>query len=123
MQLVLDWLRYDFTSIRLSKGLSPQAVGHARHTSDTGARDAPPRAKKSDDFGLADPNNSDGTKLQAFFVELKQGRSDQGSLPCSRQPRSPSRTTLSSRYMHRLQRLPGAGSSNRRADRRACRSS
>jgi hypothetical protein len=32
-----------------------------------GARDAPPRARKSDDFGLADPNNSDSTKLKALF--------------------------------------------------------
>jgi hypothetical protein len=45
-----------------------------------GARDAPPRARKSDDFGLADPNNSNSKKLTAFFIaELRQGRSDQGS--------------------------------------------
>src|SRR4029077_1943632 len=88
-----------------------------------GARDAPPRARRSDDFGLVDPNNSNSTKLAAFvFVEFRQGRSDQDSLPCSTQPRSPSQTPLSSRHMHRLPRLLGAGSSNRRGDRRACRS-
>ena len=79
--------------------------------------------RKSDDFGLADPNNSNSTKLKAsFFAELRQGRIDQGSLPCSTQPRSPSQTPPSSRHTHRLLRLPGAGSSNRRGDRRACRS-
>src|SRR5713101_6350355 len=89
----------------------------------TGARDAPPRASKSDEFGLADLNNSSSTKLTDFlFPELRQGRSDQGSLPCSTQPRSPSQTPPSSRHTHRLPRLLGAGSSNRRGDRRACRS-
>ncbi len=53
---------------------------------------------------------------------LRQGRSDQGSLPCSTQPRSASQTPASSRQTHRLPRLPGAGSSNRRGDRHAWRS-
>src|ERR1017187_2769378 len=63
------------------------------------------------------------TKLKAFFfAELRPGRSDQGSSPCSTQPRRPSQTLPSSRHTHRLLRLLGAGSSNRRGDRRACRS-
>jgi hypothetical protein len=57
-----------------------------------------------------------------LFAAVRQGRSDQGSSPCSTQPRSPSQTPASSRHRHRLLRLPGAESSNRRQDRRACRS-
>src|SRR5277367_5416801 len=87
-----------------------------------GARDAPPRVRESDDFGLTDPTNSNRTKLKRFpFRRVRQGRSDQDSLPCSRQLRSPSQTPPSSRSMHKLLRLLGAGSSNRRADQRACR--
>ena len=86
-----------------------------------GARDAPPQARKSDDFRSADSNNS--TKWTVFFfAQLRQGRSDQGSSPCSTQPRTLSQTPPSSRYSHRLLRLPGAGSSSQTADRRACRS-
>jgi hypothetical protein len=58
----------------------------------------------------------------SHFADLSQGRSDQGSLPCSTQPRSPSQTPASSHHTRRLLRVPAAGSSNRRGDRRACRS-
>jgi hypothetical protein len=64
----------------------------------------------------------DTRSTPTFFADLRQGRSDQGSLPCSTQPRSPSRTPPSSRRSHRLLRALGAGSSNRRRDRRACQS-
>jgi hypothetical protein len=55
-------------------------------------------------------------------AELRQGRSDQGSSPCSMPPRSPSQTPPSSRRMRRPPRLPGAESSNRRQGRHGCRS-
>src|ERR1700733_8246591 len=58
----------------------------------------------------------------SFFADLRQGRSDQGSSPCSTPPRSPSPTPPSSRYTGRLLLLLGAGSSNRRGDRPASRS-
>ena len=51
---------------------------------------------------------------------ITQGRSDQGSSPCSRPPRSPARTPSASRCTHRLPRWPGAGSSNRRRGPRRC---
>src|SRR5208337_1197448 len=61
------------------------------------------------------------TKLTALFsAELRQGRSDQGSSPCSTQPRSPSQTPAASRCTHRLPRGLGAGSWNRRRDQRQC---
>jgi hypothetical protein len=53
---------------------------------------------------------------------ITQGRSDQGSSPCSRQRQSPSRMSPWSRRMHRPRRWPEAGSSNRRQDPHACRS-
>ena len=51
---------------------------------------------------------------------FRQGRSDQGSSPCSRQLRSPSQTPPSSRHRHRLPRGLGAGSWNRRRGQRQC---
>ena len=39
-------------------------------------------------------------------ADLRLSRSDPGSLPCSTQPRSPSRTPLSSRCRHRPRRWP-----------------
>src|SRR5580700_8545816 len=54
----------------------------------TGAQCAP--AKNSDVFASADANNSNGTSTASFFVNLRQGRSDQGSSPCSTPSRSPS---------------------------------
>ena len=59
---------------------------------------------------------------QLSFPELRQGRSDQGSSPCSTQRRSPSQTPPSSRYRHRPPQLPGVGSSNRRQGRHEYRS-
>src|SRR5580692_11308389 len=53
---------------------------------------------------------------------IRQGRSDQDSLPCSTRPRSPSQTPASSRYWHRLLRVPGVESVIQKADRHACRS-
>jgi hypothetical protein len=40
-----------------------------------GARDAPPRARKSDDFGLADPNNSKRHEVESFLFRRAQARS------------------------------------------------
>ena len=53
---------------------------------------------------------------------VRQGRSDQGSSPCSTPPRSPSQTPSSSRHRHRIPRWLGAGRWNRRQDRHECRS-
>jgi hypothetical protein len=50
------------------QGIQELASGELDDATDkggTGARDAPPRARKSDDFGLAYPNNR--AKLKAFF--------------------------------------------------------
>ena len=92
---------------------------------ESGSARCDPRApRRATNLGFADPNNRnrDGSLIALFLPELRQGRSDQGSLLCSTQPRSLSRTPASSRYTHRLLRLLGAGSSNQRGDRRACRS-
>src|SRR5580700_6624300 len=89
----------------------------------TRGRDAPPASQEKRQLRLIDLNNRNRTKLTAFvWAALRRDRSDQGSSLCSTQPRTPSQTPPSSRYRHRLPRLPEAGSSNRTADRRACRS-
>jgi hypothetical protein len=55
-----------------------------------GARDTPPRTRKSDGFGFTDPNKGNSTKLTAFFsAEFRQGRSDRGSSLWSTPKRSP----------------------------------
>ncbi len=46
--------------------------------------------------------------------EIRPGRSDRGSSPCPRQPRSHAQTPPASCHMRRLPRSPGAGSSTRR---------
>ena len=54
--------------------------------------------------------------------EITPDRSDRGSSLCSRRPRSPSRTSGSSRPTRRPPRGRATASANRRSDRRACRS-
>src|ERR1700693_4359367 len=61
------------------------------------------------------PIQTTGTGVTA---ELRQGRSDQGSSPCSRTPQSHARTPARSRCIRRLPRGLGAGSGNRRRDQR-----
>ena len=53
---------------------------------------------------------------------IRQGRSDQDSSPCARQPRSHARTPAASRHMRRLPRALGVRSSNRRPGLPWCRS-
>jgi hypothetical protein len=57
-------------------------------------------------------NSTAGTLSEEF----RRGRSDRGSSLYSTQPRSPSQTSLSSRQMHRIPRLPEAGHWSRRRD-------
>ena len=54
--------------------------------------------------------------------EITRGRSDRGSSPWSRQLRSPGRTAPARPSFRRPPPGPGAGSSSRARDRRACRS-
>ena len=54
--------------------------------------------------------------------EITQGRSDPGSSPCSRPPRSHRQTSSARPSFRRLQPGRGVGSLNRRRDRHACRS-
>ena len=63
------------------------------------------------------------TKLTTVFsAELRQGRSDRDSSPCSTRPRSLSRTSPLSPRTHRLPRGRAARSSNRRSGRHGWRS-
>src|SRR5262249_20776710 len=52
------------------------------------------------------------------FTEMMPGRSDRGSSPWSRRPRSPGRTSPAHLSLRRPPPGPGAGSSTRRRDRR-----
>src|SRR5581483_61893 len=56
--------------------------------------------------------------LACADTQLRPGRTDPDSSPCSTQRRNPSQTYPWNRYTRRLPRAPGAGSSNRRSDRR-----
>ncbi len=58
--------------------------------------------------------------ISEYAEQLRPSRSDQGSSPCSTQPRSPSQTPPLRRHMRRLRQLPAAASSNRTQDQRAC---
>jgi hypothetical protein len=53
--------------------LGPYEIAATIGKNGMGARDAPPYARKSDDFALADPNNS--TKFRAFLFRRTQARS------------------------------------------------
>jgi len=82
-----------------------------------------PRCRERNTFDIAGSNHIQNSSSTAFFfANLRQGRSDQGSLLCSTQPRSPSQTPLSHRRIRRLPRVHGVESSNRTQDRPACRS-
>ena len=84
-----------------------------------GARSGPCSQEKQRTSVLPIPTTGTGvrTKLTALFsAELRQGRSDQGSSPCSRTPQSHPRTPAASRCRHRLPPGLGAGSWNRRRD-------
>ena len=63
-----------------------------------------------------------GIGLSVLSSEIMQDRSDPGSSPYSRPSRNRGRTYPASRSTRRLPRWLGAGSSNRRPDRRVCRS-
>ena len=52
--------------------------------------------------------------------EIRQGRSDRGSSPCSRPPQSLARTFAERHCIHRLPRWREAESSIRKQDRRRC---
>ena len=71
-------------------------------------------------FAVGFECDQNSTERNTLSAELRQGHSDQGSSPCSTQPRSPSQTPSSSHHMHRLLRLLGAGSLNRRQGRHGC---
>ena len=60
--------------------------------------------------------------LEDVSATIRRGRSDQGSSPWSRPSRSPGQTSSARPRFRRPQPEPGAGSSNRRLDRHACRS-
>ena len=100
---------------RITSGCHPGLIPYC-------ARSGPCEPRKNDELRFCRSKQQErGTKLTALFsAELRQGRSDRGSSPCSTQPRSPSRTPPSNRHMHRLPRGLGAGSWNRRRDRRQC---
>jgi len=59
---------------------------------------------------------------RSLHPSLRRGRSDQGSSPCPRPLQSHGQTSSARPNLHRLLPEPGAGSLNRRSDRRACRS-
>ncbi len=81
----------------------------------------PPKGCRTEPAGKKERATNLGlVALQPAVV--RRGRSDRRSSPCSTPPRSLSRTSPSSRHMHRLQRPPGAGSWNRRRGRCGCRS-
>ena len=61
-----------------------------------------------------------GAHFKDLSSEITQGRSDQGSSPCSRPPQSHARTPAASRCTHGLPQGLGAGSSNQRRDQRRC---
>ena len=60
--------------------------------------------------------------LEDVYAKIAQGRSDQGSSPCSTPLQSRARTSPGSPHIRRLQRGRGVGSLNRRLGRHACRS-
>ena len=111
---------------RLDRKLPVHSVTAAIKTlAESGGRSGPrePRKVPPSFLPIQTAGTAVSTKLTARFpAELRQDRSDQGSSPCSTPPRSPSQTPPSSRHMHRLPRLPGAGSSNRRPGRHGYRS-
>ena len=60
--------------------------------------------------------------LNEVYAALRRGRSGQGSLPCPKPRQSRPGTSPASPHMHTLPPKPAVGSSNRRLDRRGCRS-
>jgi hypothetical protein len=60
-------------ALSLGNKIGPYKIAATIGKNGMGARDAPPCARKSDDFALADPNNS--TKFTAFLFHRAQARS------------------------------------------------
>src|SRR5271165_5822284 len=110
---------FDFTKcLRLTPGCAYCASGKVNSVNTlyldrTRKRTPSARSQEKRHLHFTDRNSRNGvsSKLTALYcAELRQGRSDRGSSPCSMRPRSLSQTSLSSRHMHRLPRVPGAGS-------------
>ena len=125
-------------TISFSSGVTPETDQELAQRRATGAtlgivrRDQPAAFRTTPKVGMQLLGVR--SELHTFFIapcqvtgsdrtaHFKQDRSDQGSLPCSRPPRSHARTPAARRCTHTLPRWPATGSLTRKPDRQRCQS-